>query len=69
MKKLIIILSLLSSPVWAHHTLDHMMLSESSEQVIAATQQGAEGGVIWFLWAGVFLLMLLGFIRWWKTRS
>lgn len=69
MKKLIVILSLLSLPAWAHHTRDHMMFSESSEQVIAATQRGAEGGVIWFLWAGVFLLMLLGFIRWWKTRS
>ena len=68
MKKLIFILSLLSFPVWAHHTREHMMLSEGSERVIAATQQGAEGGGLWLLWVGVFLFMLLGFVRWWRSR-
>lgn len=69
MRKMIVILLLLPLPVWAHHSLNHMMLSESTEQVIAATQQGAKGGLIWFLWAGVFLFMLLGFVRWWKSHS
>lgn len=64
-----VILSLLPLPVWAHHTLDHMMLLEGSEQVMAATRQGAEGGGFWLLWVGVFLFMVLGFIRWWKSRS
>lgn len=69
MRKLIVILSLQSLPVWAHHTREHMMLLDGSEQVIAATQQGAKGGGLWLLWVGVFLFMLLGFIRWWKSHS
>ncbi len=68
MKKLIAILSLQSLPVWSHHTRDHMMLTEDAEQVISATQQGVDGGGLWLLWAGVFLFLLLGFIRWWKGR-
>lgn len=62
-------ISLLPSLLWAHHTRDHMMLSEDAGKVIAATRQGAEGGGFWLLWVGVFLFMLLGFIRWWKSRS
>jgi len=69
MKKLIVTFSLLSSSSWAHHTRDHMMLSENPEQVISATQQGVDGGGFWLLWAGVFLFLLLGFVRWWKGRS
>ncbi len=69
MKKLIVILSLQSLPVWAHHTRDHMMLAEDAEQVISTTRQGAEGGGLWLLWAGVVLFLMLGFVRWWKGRS
>ncbi len=68
MKKLIIILLFQSLPAWAHHTKEHTMLMENPEQVIAATQQGAEGGWFWLLWVGVFLFLLLGFVRWWKGR-
>ena len=53
----------------AHHTKDHTMLMENPEQVIAATRAGAGGGGLWLLWAGVFLVLLLGFVRWWKGRK
>ncbi len=69
MKKSITLLSLPSLPAWAHHTRDHTMLMENPEQVIAATRQGAEGGGLWLLWVGVFLFLVLGFVRWWKNRS
>ena len=69
MKKLIVTLLFLSPSSWAHHTRDHMMLSEDTEQVIAATQQGMGGGGFWLLWAGVFIFLLLGFVRWWKGRA
>lgn len=69
MKKSIITLSLLSSPVWAHHSRDHLMLSEGAEKVIANTQQGAEGGGLWLIWVGVVIVLLLGFVRWWKERK
>lgn len=68
MKKLTSLLLLQSFPLWAHHTRDHMMLSEDADTVISATQQGAEGGGLWLLWVGVFLFLLLGFVRWWKSR-
>jgi len=58
-----------SSTIQAHHSKDHMMLLEDTEQVIQRTQQGAEGGLFWLLWSGVFILLLLGFVRWWKGRS
>ncbi|NOX08572.1 MAG: hypothetical protein GXP22_03635 [Gammaproteobacteria bacterium] len=68
MKQLIVIMALFSSSAWAHHTQDHLMLEAGSAQVIADTQQGAEGGAVWLLWAAVFVFLLLGLIRWWKGR-
>lgn len=64
-----IFFTLLPSVIQAHHSKDHMMLLEDIEQVIQSTQQGAEGGLYWLLWSGVFILLLLGFVRWWKGRS
>ncbi len=69
MIKIITLLFLPSFPLWAHHTRDHMMLTKDAEEVISATQQGAEGGGLWLLWVGVFLFLLLGIIRWWKGCS
>jgi len=70
MRSMIIVLSgLVSFPAWTHHTREHTMLMENPEQVIAATQQGAEGGGLWLLWGGVFFVLLLGLFRWWKGRS
>jgi len=64
-----IFFTLLPSVIQAHHSKDHMMLLEDTEQVIQSTQQGTEGGLFWLLWSGVFILLLLGFVRWWKGRS
>jgi hypothetical protein len=35
---------LFSQVSWAHHTKDHMMLTEDVEQVITATREGSQGG-------------------------
>jgi len=69
MKNALVFISLLfSTSIQAHHTKEHMMLFEDSRQIVSATQQGAEGGVFWLLWVGALILLLLGFIRWWKGR-
>ncbi len=57
------------SASYAHHSKEHMMLLENADQVIQNTQQGNGGGLFWLLYTGVFILLLLGFIRWWKNRS
>jgi hypothetical protein len=57
-----------SSLIQAHHRKDHMMLLENTEQVVSSTQQGSAGGLYWLLWVGAFILLLLGFVRWWKAR-
>jgi hypothetical protein len=70
MKKIVFISSFLfASNVFAHHSKEHMMLLENADQVIQNTQQGNGGGLFWLLYTGVFILLLLGFIRWWKNRS
>ncbi|GMQ89100.1 MAG: hypothetical protein BMS9Abin09_0550 [Gammaproteobacteria bacterium] len=60
---------LLSQVARAHHTKDHMMLSEDAAQVIAATREGSGGDWIGLIWAAVTILLLLGFIRWWYNRK
>ncbi|MEN8108147.1 MAG: hypothetical protein ABFS22_09090 [Pseudomonadota bacterium] len=60
---------LLSKISWAHHTRDHLMLAEDAEQVIAATREGSHSGWIWLIWAGVTIILLLGFVRWWNNRK
>ncbi len=70
MKKIIVLFGLLFQPAaWAHHTRDHMMLSQDAEQVIAATRAGTNGDLLWLLWVGVLLLLFLGVVRWWRERS
>jgi len=54
---------------WAHHTRDHMMLAEDAAQVIAATREGGNGNLVWLLWSGAIILLLLGFVRWWRNRK
>ncbi|VAW72690.1 hypothetical protein MNBD_GAMMA14-963 [hydrothermal vent metagenome] len=61
--------TLLSQPVLAHHTKDHMMLAEEAGQVIAATREGSGGGWVWLAWAAVTLILLLGFVRWWNKKA
>jgi LPXTG-motif cell wall-anchored protein len=60
---------LLSQPTWAHHTKDHLMLAEDAEQVIAATREGGGSDWVWLIWAGVTVILLLGFVRWWRNRK
>jgi LPXTG-motif cell wall-anchored protein len=60
---------LLSQATRAHHTKDHMMLAEDAEQVIAATREGGDSGWVWLIWAGVAVILLLGFVRWWYNRK
>lgn len=64
-----ILIMLFSSGIRAHHSKDHMMLLENTEQVIAGTQQGAEGSLFLLMWVAAFIILLLGFVRWWKERS
>ncbi|NIA02673.1 MAG: hypothetical protein GWO88_00445 [Planctomycetia bacterium] len=64
MKKLLIFLLLfLNYPAWAHHTKDHAMLMENTDQVINMTQQGADNSWLWIIWAGVAILIALGVFR------
>ncbi len=63
---MIIFFALFSVGAQAHHTKEHMMLFGDVGKIISATQQGAEGGMFWLLWLGALVLLLLGFIRWWK---
>jgi len=60
---------LLVRPARAHHTKDHMMLSEDAAQVIAATHEGSSGDWGWLIWVGVTGILLLGFVRWWRNRE
>ncbi len=60
---------LLSQPALAHHTKDHMMLAEDAKQVIATTHEGVSGGWVWLAWATVTIILLLGFVRWWNSRT
>lgn len=67
MKKILFMILFFTSPmVWAHHTRDHLMLSEGADKVIAATRQGANGDLQWLIWLGVFVVLVLGLVRWWR---
>ena len=69
MKTLLPVICLLfSTVVQAHHSKDHLMLLEDTDQVISTTQHGVGGGLFWLLWTAVFILLLLGFVRWLKKR-
>lgn len=63
-----IFFALFSLNIHAHHSKGHMMLFEDVEQVISGTQQGAEGSLFLLMWTAAFILLLLGFVRWWKAR-
>jgi hypothetical protein len=64
MKKLIMfIFLLLNYPAWAHHTKDHTMLMENSDQVINMTQQGANNPWLLIAWACIVILFALGVVR------
>ena len=70
MRFFIAMVCLLYIPVMqAHHTKDHRILFEGSEQVISSTQQGIEGGTVWLMWAGVIILLALGIVRWLNSHS
>lgn len=60
---------LLSQGAQAHHTRYHMMLMEDAEQVIAGIHKGGGGDWVWLVWIGVTLILLRGFVRWWRGRS
>jgi len=69
MSRFVVLLWLLfSQAAWAHHTRDHMMLTEDAEQVIAATREGSHSGWALLIWVGVIIILLLGFVRWWNSR-
>jgi hypothetical protein len=56
---------LICQAAWAHHTKDHLMLTEDAEQVIAATREGNATGWLWLL---VGLLLIVGLWRWRRRR-
>ncbi len=58
-----------SQTTWAHHTNDHMALSQDVEQVIAGTRAGAGGDWTWLVWAAVTAVLLIGFVRWQRDRQ
>ncbi len=66
--RMLIWLLLSARPAWAHHTKNHMMLSEDAAQIIAATRKGSDGDWLWLIWVGVTGILLLGFVRWWHNR-
>lgn len=64
MKKLIMfIFLLLNYPAWAHHTKDHTMLMENSDQVIDMTRQGVDNPWLLIAWACIVILFALGVVR------
>jgi len=70
MKKFTVLLwLLLSQTALAHHTKEHLMLTEDAEQVIAATREGGHSDWMWLIWTGVAIILLLGFVRWWSGRK
>lgn len=62
MKNIIMIFCFFSNSVFAHHTNEHTMLMQDSEQVIAETLQGSNPGS-WILWLAVIILFALGLFK------
>jgi hypothetical protein len=63
MKKLIMFIFLwLNYPAWAHHTKDHTMLMENSDQVIDMTRQGVDNPWLLIAWACIVILFALGVV-------
>ena len=62
-KSMMFFLLLFNYPAWAHHTKDHTMLMENSDQVISMTQQGANNSWFWIAWAVVIIVLCLGIVR------
>ena len=68
-----ILLSLLLVVSWigqasAHHTRDHLMLMTGRDDVMAGMRQGAAGDMFWLVWLLVFVVLVLGLVRWWRGR-
>ena len=61
---LLLVLSLSQRMASAHHTKDHLVLSEAPGQVIALAQEGAIGPWIWLVWASVGCMLAIGL---WRT--
>jgi len=68
MKKLFFILLLISQPAVAHHTKEHTMLTQDTEQVIAETKQGADNDTTIFLWLGIAAVLGLGMIKLFRKK-
>ena len=68
MKKILFILLLISQPAIAHHTKEHTMLTQDTEQVIAETKQGADNSGSKFLWLGIAAVLGLGVIKLFKKK-
>ncbi len=60
---------LLHQAARAHHSNDHLILSENSGQVIAATREGSANPWAWLIWSGASILLLLVFVRWRNSRK
>ncbi len=68
MKKIFFVLLLISMPAAAHHTKEHTMLTQDTEQVIAETKQGADNSGSTFLWLGIAAVLGLGVIKLFKKK-
>ena len=64
MKKLIMFIFLLFNfQAWAHHTKDHTMLMENTDQVINMTKQGADDPWLLIVWSCIVILFTLGVVK------
>jgi len=68
MKKMFFILWLISQPAVAHHTKEHTMLTQDTEQVIAETKQGTDNSGAVFLWLGIAAVLGLGAIKLFRKK-
>ncbi|MDH5649100.1 MAG: hypothetical protein OEY67_05540 [Gammaproteobacteria bacterium] len=59
----------LHSFAWAHHTKDHMVLVQNTDEIVAATKEGANGAWVILVWVVVLILIVSGFVRWWQGRN
>ena len=68
MKKAFFILLLMSQSAVAHHTKEHTMLLQNSEQVIAETRQGTDNSGAVFLWPGIAAILGFGAIKLFRKK-